>query len=130
MSGRILVVEDNEVNRVLLEDILALGDYEVLKAVDGEEGIRLARERQPHLIFMDIQLPGLDGISATRVLKSDPLTHHIPVVAISSYAYEREKELFQAAGGDAYLTKPIDVDVILQTAAKFLKGEASGGGKA
>ncbi|MDN5362063.1 MAG: two-component system, cell cycle response regulator DivK [Moorella sp. (in: firmicutes)] len=130
MAGRILVVEDNEVNRVLLEDILALGDYEVLKAVDGEEGIRLARERQPHLIFMDIQLPGLDGISATRVLKSDPMTRHIPVVAISSYAYEREKELFLAAGGDAYLTKPIDVDVILQTAVRFLKGEASGGRKA
>ncbi|MGI9861248.1 response regulator [Moorella naiadis] len=127
MAGPILIVEDNEANRVLLEEILTLGNYEVLKAVDGEEGVRLAREQQPRLILMDIQLPGLDGISATQVLKGDSLTRHIPVVAISSYAYEREKELFRAAGGDAYLTKPIDVDVVLQTVARFLEGEASGG---
>lgn len=130
MAARILVVEDNEANRVLLRDILAINGHEVLEAADGEEGVRLAREQRPHLIFMDIQLPCLDGISATKILKSDPLTRDIPVIAVSSYAYEREKESFLAAGGDAYLTKPIDIDAILQALTSFLGGEKADGEEA
>ncbi|QGP93979.1 Polar-differentiation response regulator DivK [Neomoorella glycerini] len=130
MAAQILVVEDNEANRVLLRDILAINGYEVLEAANGEEGVRLARERRPHLILMDIQLPRLDGISATKILKNDPLTRDIPVIAVSSYAYEREKEFFRAAGGNAYLTKPIDIDAILQALTSFLGGEKAGGEEA
>lgn len=120
MAQFILLVEDNEVNRVLLKDILALTGNEVLEASNGEEGIRMAQDKRPQLIFMDLQLPGIDGIKATKILKQTPQTRDIPIVAVSSYAYEREKQLFLGAGGDVYLTKPIDIDTILATVARFL----------
>ncbi|MGI9861245.1 response regulator [Moorella naiadis] len=120
MAHLILLVEDNEANRVLLKDILALTGNEVLEAVNGEAAVQLAQEQKPQLIFMDLQLPGIDGIKATKILKQNPSTRDIPIVAVSSYAYAREKQLFLAAGGNVYLSKPIDVDLILATVSRFL----------
>ena len=118
---RILVVEDNEINRILVRDILNLGDYEMIEAGDGQEGVDLARTMKPDLILMDIQLPVMDGIDATRLLKTSPETRNIPVIAITGYAYEKDHRAFLEAGGDAFISKPIDVDELLATMEKVLK---------
>lgn len=111
---KILIVEDNEVNRVLLRDVLALLGAEIHEAAGGQEAVVLSRALRPDLILMDVQLPGLDGTEATRILKSAPDTADIPVVAVSSYAFEEEKNRFLEAGGDGYLTKPIDIDEVFR----------------
>jgi len=126
---RILVVEDNEINRVLIRDILNLGDFKMIEAGDGQEGVDLARTLKPDLILMDIQLPIMDGISATRLLKSNPETRNIPVIALTGYAYEKDRRAFLEAGGDAFVSKPIDVDELLTTMAKVLKQEDDRHGK-
>ncbi|SMB89657.1 two-component system, cell cycle response regulator DivK [Thermanaeromonas toyohensis ToBE] len=123
MKPKILVVEDNEANMVLLRDILAIIGSEVLEATTGQEGLRLAREEKPQLILMDIQLPDIDGITLTRLLKQDPATSHIPIIAVTSYAYEKEKDLFSQAGGDGYLTKPIEIESLLKVVTQFIRGE-------
>ncbi|QGP93985.1 Polar-differentiation response regulator DivK [Neomoorella glycerini] len=116
----ILLVEDNEANRVLMKDILTLTGNKILEAGTGEEGVRLAQKHKPQLIFMDVELPGMDGITATKILKQDARTRDIPVVAVSSYYDEKEKRLFLANGGDYYLSKPIDVELVLATVRRFL----------
>ncbi|MQL51645.1 response regulator [Desulfofundulus thermobenzoicus] len=127
---KILIVEDNGVNRVLLRDILALLDgVEIFEAADAENGIALARTKKPDLVLMDLQLPGLDGIAATRILKDAPETRKIPVVAVSSYAFPREKNAFFEAGGDAYYTKPLNVDEILEVVERYRGGGGARGTK-
>jgi len=119
---RVLVVEDNEPNRVLVTDLLKLLRCEVFYATDGQEAVTLARSQRPDLILMDLQLPGLDGFTATRILKEDSQTRDIPIIGISSYAFNREKEQFEQAGGDAYLTKPFDLDQFFALVKKYLQG--------
>ncbi|MBI5641369.1 MAG: response regulator [Nitrospirae bacterium] len=108
MSKKILVVEDNEKNKVLVRDILTYYGYEVLEAGNGEEGIRKARESHPDLILMDIQLPVMDGIAAGAILKHDPLTEKIKIIALTSFAMKGDREKILDAGFDAYIPKPID----------------------
>jgi len=107
-SHRILLVEDNEDNRLVYRTILEHVGHEVLEAVDGEAGIREARQRAPDLILMDISIPKIDGFEATRILKADPRTRHIPIIALTAHAMDEDRELAMAAGCDGFLAKPVE----------------------
>jgi CheY-like chemotaxis protein len=110
MAGeRVLVVEDNDKNRKLVRDVLSHKGYDVIEAETGEDGVRLAKERQPRLILMDIQLPGIDGIEALRRLRADAATHGIPVIAVTASALDRDRRKIMAAGFDGYQSKPLNV---------------------
>jgi len=119
-TKRILVIEDNELNRKLVRSLLKLGKYQVLEAVNAEEGIQLIREAKPDLVLMDIQLPGMDGLSATRVIKEDPALRHIPVLAFTAHAMENDRQKASEAGCDGYISKPIDTRNFLGVITKFL----------
>jgi CheY-like chemotaxis protein len=108
MKAKILIVEENENNRLLMKAVLSYYGYEVIEAADGEQGVRAARETLPDLIFMDIQLPVMDGITAVKILKQDPSTQRIKTVAVTAYAMKGDRETFLAAGFDGYISKPID----------------------
>lgn len=110
MAGKILVVEDNKKNRLLLKDILMYYGYEVIEAVNGEEGVRLAIEHKPDLIFMDIQMPVMNGFIAVEALKDNPDTKHIKIVAVTSFAMKGDREKVLKAGFDGYIAKPIDTE--------------------
>ncbi|HEX3246249.1 MAG TPA: response regulator [Chloroflexota bacterium] len=105
----ILIVEDNEKNLKLARDVLQFRGYRTLEAATAEQAIELAMERQPDLVLMDYQLPGLNGVEALKLLRADPKTAEIPVVALTASAMREDRERFLAAGFDGYLTKPIDV---------------------
>jgi two-component system cell cycle response regulator DivK len=103
----VLVVEDNPANMTLAVFLLESAGYTVLTASDAEAGLALARESQPDLILMDIQLPGIDGLEATALLKGEPATRAIPVVALTALAMKGDEERIRAAGCDGYIAKPI-----------------------
>ena len=124
----ILVVEDNEMNLKLVRSLLQLGKYEVLDAGDAEKGIQLARDRRPQLILMDIQLPGMDGLSATRLLKEDPELKAIPILALTSYAMQGDEQKALAAGCAGYITKPIDTRNFLKIVQQFTHPSEGGRG--
>jgi CheY-like chemotaxis protein len=122
MNHTILVIEDNDVNMELFRDILLrIRKYRMLEAVDAETGIRLAREHHPDLILMDIELPGMDGLSASRVIKKDGELADIPIVALTSYAMSGDEEKARAAGCSGYLTKPIDIRSFLKEIDQYLR---------
>lgn len=108
MAHKILIVEDNENNRNLFQDILRFYDYEVTIATDGEEGVTLARSLMPDLILMDIQMPGMDGMTAGQILKSDPTTSNLKLIALTSFAMQGDQQKFLDAGFDGYLSKPVN----------------------
>ena len=116
----VLVVEDNPVNRKLARNVLRSRGYRVLEADTGEEGIEVARAERPHLILMDLQLPGLDGIEATRRLKADPHTRDIPIVALSAYAQEADQQRAREAGCAGYIAKPIRLSRFPQQVGSYL----------
>jgi CheY-like chemotaxis protein len=116
----VLVVEDNAINMKLVRSLLQIGKYRVLEAVDGESGIKLAREHHPDLILMDIQLPGMDGLTATREIKNDPAAKDISVVALTSYAMQGDEEKVRDAGCAGYIAKPIDTRRFLEIVGQFL----------
>ena len=120
----ILIVEDNEKNRKLVRDILQFKGYPLLEAETAEEGIRLAREKKPALILMDFHLPGMNGIEAFRVLRADPLTSSIPIVAVTASAMTEDRKRIIDAGFDGLQTKPINVKDFLETVAATLKKHA------
>ena len=105
--AKVLVVEDNPANMKLTSLLLHSAGHMVLPAVDAETGLRLALDEQPDLILMDIQLPGMDGLAATAILKQDPATEAIPIIALSALAMKADKERSQTAGCDAYIVKPL-----------------------
>jgi two-component system, cell cycle response regulator len=107
-NKKVLVVEDNHLNLKLVRSLLDLNGYTVIEAMDGEAGIAKAKESRPDLILMDIQLPGLDGLKATEILKKDSICGNIPVVALTSYAMQGDEEKAFDAGCSGYITKPID----------------------
>ena len=116
----VLVVEDNDLNLKLVKRLLQLGSYQVLEAQDAEKGIQLAGEHLPDLILMDIQLPGMDGLSATRLLKKDDALKNIPVIALTSYAMQGDEEKAMEAGCAGYLTKPINTRDFLEHIDQYL----------
>ena len=105
--ARILVIEDNPANMKLATLLLSNAGHAVLCAVDAETGLTLARAGQPDLILMDIQLPGMDGLAAATLLKQDPATAAIPVIALTAMAMKEDQEKTLAAGCDAYIAKPL-----------------------
>lgn len=110
---RILLVEDNEMNRDMLSRRLERKGYEVLIAVDGAEGVRLARTEMPDLILMDMNLPEVDGWEATRRIKADATTRNIPVIALTAHAMTGDRQKALDAGCDDYDSKPVDLDRLL-----------------
>ena len=121
MTGhRILVVEDNERNLKLVRDILSFAGYEVIAARSGEQGVDLAREQRPDLVLMDLQLPAMDGVEALRVLRDDPDTRPIPVVAVTAFAMKDDRDRALRAGFDGYLEKPINVRAFPEIVRGFL----------
>ncbi len=122
MAGElILIVEDNERNRRLVRDVLQFKGYQTIESETAEEGLRLARERGPALVLMDIQLPGMDGITALGRLREDPLTRGIPVMAVTASAMTHDRQKIMAAGFDAYETKPIRVKEFLEAVRRLLE---------
>lgn len=122
MAGeRVLVVDDNAVNRRLVQVLLHSRGYEVCEAASAPEAFATLREKPPHVILMDLRLPGMDGLTATRTLKADPATSEIPIVAVTSYAMKGDEETARAAGCCAYVTKPIDKTRFLETVASVLR---------
>ena len=115
----ILVIEDNELNMKLVRSLLKMGKYEVLEAPDAETGMKLLNDNKPDLILMDIQLPGMDGLTATQILKSEG---EIMIIALTSHAMEGDDKKVKEAGCDGYITKPIDTRGFLQTVSDYLNG--------
>ncbi|MFV9503259.1 MAG: response regulator [Oscillochloridaceae bacterium umkhey_bin13] len=110
---KILLVEDNEMNRDMLSRRLQRKGYEVLIAIDGEQGVSMARAERPALILMDMSLPILDGWEATREIKADPTIAHVPVIALTAHAMAGDQEKCIAAGCDDYDTKPVELTRLL-----------------
>lgn len=115
--ARILIVEDNPTNMLLATFVLEQAGYAVLSARDAETALRLARELQPDLILMDIQLPKMDGLQATALLKHDDVTRGIPVIALTALAMKGDEERIRAAGCDGYIAKPMRYLELLATVA-------------
>lgn len=120
MPVKILVVEDNEKNRILMRDVLGYFGYEVIEAGDGEEGIRMARGHMPDIILMDIQMPVMDGITALKILREDAQTRDIKTVALTSFAMRGDREKFLNAGFDGYLSKPLNPVELPEILNKYL----------
>lgn len=120
MPPCILVIEDNALNLELVNDLLGAEGFTVLTSCTAEEGLRLARERRPDVILMDLSLPGMDGRQAIRVLRSDPATRHLRIVVLTAHAMKGDGETAFLAGADAYLTKPINTRTFGATLRRFV----------
>ncbi|HYQ26242.1 MAG TPA: response regulator [Polyangiaceae bacterium] len=116
----ILIVEDNPANMKLSIFVLEQAGYRVLTAIDAELGLTLAREQHPDLIMMDVQLPGMDGLAATALLKQDEATRQIPVIALTALAMKGDEARIREAGCDAYIAKPMRYQEVLATVAAHL----------
>jgi CheY-like chemotaxis protein len=119
-DNTILVIEDDEMNMKLVRSVLQLEKYRILEAKSAEKGIQLAREHHPNLILMDIKLPGMNGLAATRVIKDDPDLNGIPVVALTSYGMDGDEEKAFDAGCAGYIAKPIDTKTFQETIGQIL----------
>lgn len=118
--SKILVIEDNRANQRLFEDMLSHAGHDIVVVEDALAGLELARSENFDLIIMDIQLPGMDGIEATRALRSDPTTQDIAILAISAHAMRGDEERILAAGCDAYLSKPVRYRQLLDKTTELL----------
>lgn len=124
----VLIVEDNEKNRKLARDVLQFHGYQILETDNGEEGIRLAREKHPALILMDFHLPGMNGIETLGHLRGDAVTKDIPVIAVTASAMTEDRKKIMAAGFDSLQTKPIHVKEFVQVVRETIdrhKGAAA-----
>jgi two-component system cell cycle response regulator DivK len=117
----ILIVEDNDKNMKLVRDVLQAKGYATLEAGTGEEGIRLATERKPDLILMDIQLPGINGIDALHALRASPETAGIPAIAVTASVMQQDRKQITEAGFDGYLGKPLNLKEFLEAVRTMLE---------
>lgn len=115
----VLIVDDEERNRKLARDVLQFHGFRTLEAANARDAIDLAGEHQPSVVLMDVRLPGMDGVEATGILKGDPKTAAIAVVALTAFAMKGDRERFVAAGFDGYLSKPIDVKTFAEEIARY-----------
>jgi two-component system cell cycle response regulator DivK len=118
----ILIVEDNDKNMKLARDVLQAKGYQTLEAVTGEDGVKLAREKVPDLVLMDIQLPGINGIEAFRQIRGDAKTARVPVVALTASVTPTDRSAISAAGFDAFIGKPINLKEFLETVKRVIDG--------
>ena len=116
----VLIIEDNDKNMKLVRDVLQVKGYETMEAGTAEDGLAMAAGRKPDLVLMDIQLPGMDGLQATTVLKRDGATRAIPVIALTALAMKGDEERIRAAGCDGYIAKPMRYQEFLKTVAEQL----------
>ena len=116
----ILYIEDNEYNRKLVRQLLSRTSYRLIEAVDGETGLAIARKELPNLILMDVQLPKISGLEATRALKTDARTSHIPIIVITSFALSGDREKATAAGATGYIAKPYSPRELLALVRQYL----------
>ena len=121
----ILIVEDNEKNMKLVRDVLQVKGYATLEATTGEDGVRLAKERLPALVLMDIQLPGISGIEALRQLRADPATAAIPVIAVTASVMVSDRRNITDAGFDGYVGKPLNLKEFLEAVAGAMAGRGT-----
>ena len=119
-SRKILIIEDNLLNLELATDLLELNGFIVSSARAAEEGLRIAREILPDLVLMDFGLPGMNGLCATKDLKTNPATRHLTVVGLTAHAMNGDEEIALNAGCDGYLTKPIDTRTFVETIRRFI----------
>ena len=119
--GTILIVEDNDKNMKLVRDVLQARGHTTLEAGTGEDGIRLASERMPDLILMDIHLPGMSGIDALKALRAAPATARIPIAAVTASVMQQDRAMIMDAGFDAYESKPISLKEFLETVRTLLE---------
>ncbi|HEX5656376.1 MAG TPA: response regulator [Polyangiales bacterium] len=122
MKKRVLVVDDNDLNLKLMTYLLATEDCEVLTAVDAKQARISLKESKPDLMLLDLQLPDMDGLQLTRLLREDPSTSGLRIVAVTAYAMKGDEERARAAGVDDYVTKPIAKDEFRKTVSRFLAG--------
>jgi two-component system cell cycle response regulator DivK len=123
MPRTVLIVEDNELNMKLFHDLLDAHGYQTLQTRSGIEALRLARERRPDLILMDIQLPEVSGLEVTRWLKDDEELREIPVVAVTAFAMKGDEQRIRQGGCEAYISKPISIGTFLETVRRYLGEE-------
>jgi CheY-like chemotaxis protein len=122
--ARILLIEDNDDNLTVYRTILEYVGFDVLEARDGEAGISEARNGRPDLILMDISIPKIDGFEATRILKADPATRSIPIIALTAHALEEDRKRAHECGCDGFLAKPIAPRRVVSEIRRFLRGHA------
>jgi two-component system, cell cycle response regulator DivK len=127
MSGTILLVEDNSDNRIIYRRVLEHFGYTVIEALDGEEAIRLATERVPDLVLMDISIPRIDGWEATKAIRADPRTKGIPVVALTAHAMPADRARAGEVGFASYLTKPIEPRKVVEEIERLTSGNTASG---
>lgn len=120
MMPSILLVEDNADNRLIYRTVLEHVGYSVLEAADGERALHLAREERPDLILMDVSIPKIDGYTATRELKADPATAHIPIIALTAHALAEDEQRARDAGCDGYIAKPAEPKAVLRHVQEHL----------
>jgi CheY-like chemotaxis protein len=120
MEQVILIVEDEPRNLKLIRDLLEVSGYIILEAIDGKQGVEIAKAKEPDLILMDIQMPVMEGFEATRILKADERTRDIPIMALTAHAMEGDEEKVKAAGCDGYVSKPIDTRGFLNKVTEHL----------
>src|SRR5215470_519011 len=123
MSKRILIIEDQEDNRAIMRDFLIGAGFEIIEAVNGEDGVKLAQSERPDLILMDIQLPIMDGYEATRRIKEIVELKSIPIIAVTSYALSGDEVKTREAGCNGYVAKPFSPRQLLAKVREFLPGE-------
>lgn len=123
--SRILIVEDNEMNRDMLSRRLAKKGFEILIAIDGQEGVEKATTEKPDLILMDMSLPKIDGWEATRLIKASTQSKHIPIIALTAHAMAEDREKAIAAGCDDYDTKPVELERLLDKITRLIEAAQS-----
>ena len=117
----ILIIEDNDKNMKLARDVLKAKGYAILEAVTGEDGVRLAIDRKPDLVLMDIQLPGINGIEALRRVRADPACDRMPIIAFTASVMQADRSQIAAAGFDDFIGKPINLKEFLETVQRRLE---------
>ena len=121
MGKVILIVEDDPMNLKLIRDLLWIRGYTTLEATDGKQGIDMARAKMPDLILMDIQMPVMDGFEAISILKADPVTKSIPIIALTAFAMQGDRKKCMDAGCSEYITKPLDTRAFVTTVKEYLE---------
>lgn len=121
MGRVILIVEDDPKNLKLIRDLLQIRGYTTLEATDGKQGVDMARAKMPDLILMDIQMPVMDGFEAISILKADPVTKSIPIIALTAFAMQGDREKCIEAGCNDYITKPLDTRAFVTKVKEYLE---------
>jgi len=119
----VLLVEDNPHNRKIFSGMLAHAGFRVVEATDGNEAMKLLASEKPHLVLMDLSIPGIDGWECTRRIKGDPATKDLPVIALTAHAMRGDEERAREAGCDGYLSKPVSPKKVVEVVKKYLKME-------